>query len=168
MNTQKHIHKIPVQRSRAHGFYYGNCATLAIAGAYEADTIEVGELFKLIGEHPNHGVSERAINKIIRFLSTTKRKPTPVYVPNTQYYSIFRFVNKIKKGEYLVSFDEHLAHYVDGVFYDNFILENTELVLTKREIRKIVGWWKINDEKEENFTSSSTSGCTSASYWSYG
>lgn len=145
MNPKRRISKIPVQRSRAHGFYYGNCATLAIAGAYDIAPGEVGQLFKLINEDPEKGVSEQAINKIIKFLANTKRKPTPIYIPNKEHYSIFRFVSKIKEGEYLVSFDEHLAHYIDGVFYDNFILDNMDLLLNKKEIRKIVGWWKISN-----------------------
>lgn len=125
---------IPIERPLIDRFKFGNCATIAIAQAFNTSEYTVEVLFRSINANPLLGVTHYEVRKVVHLL---KEKKIPY---NSTKRSLYSFTKKYNKGKYLLSLDNHLTYLEDGVLYDAFY-SNFKAWLMKAHL---LGYWKLS------------------------
>jgi hypothetical protein len=126
-------------------FAFGNCASVAIAGAFGLRVMDVCEVFERMGFDWVEGVSFNECQKTIYFLGRTLRRKV-VYRKNRIKGSYSSFAKVLADGGiYIMHFDEHLSLLENGVVYDSYF----KGMDGKKKFEKWMpnGWWVIKDVK---------------------
>lgn len=121
-------------------FSFGNCAAVAIAGAFELPLWFVNEQFRARGilDPATDGVTFNDCQSVIYGLG--RRSGRKVVHRKLHYLINYNGISKIMMdGTYIVHFDEHLSLLQDGVVYDDYFIDNP--IRFKQWVP--CGWWVI-------------------------
>jgi len=143
MKTKKLNLKVDFNMSRA-DFTYGNCAMLAICGAFNLSMDAIRIICSFYGINPDSGISyfecKKLITKISKCSACYRRAD---YTPNKSGIKYGQLIGLFNQNSYLVMFDEHLSYVEKSVIYDTY-LRNNDVEGRDRWLNQIpTGWWKI-------------------------
>lgn len=120
-------------------YFYGNCAVVAIAQAFNRPVDHVETLFQL-GKIKKYykGVTTLECKKIINTLGVLTKTNTR-YVSFKNRKNLLRLVSSRKRGRYIYCLDNHLCLSKNGTLIDSYLVYDE--VLLKRA--KVIGVWEI-------------------------
>jgi hypothetical protein len=135
--------KISLQPAKCKGvFRFGNCASLAIGGAFDIDLRALTVIAKAIKlDLTQEGLTFGECQRLITYLCK-EFKYTNFYTPNTTKVSYTQFLNILPKGKYILDVGEHLSYYEDMVVYDSYMED-------PKDFQRVIptGWWQIEERK---------------------
>lgn len=142
--------KVDIQPSKQN-FYYGNCALIAIAQAFDMPVnalvavCDALKMNKLGQDYKEEGLSFYQCKKIINHLAHSYRC-TCTYIPNRSKVTYNQMLLLLNLGKYLTMWDIHLSYAEKGIIYDSYLHHFGSSTDKDLDITRIVptGWWKVN------------------------
>lgn len=144
--------EIEIVRTEGDRFCFGNCATIAIAQAFEVSDRAITGGFLQMGASPREGVTTIECRRLMKQLCKPQGRRI-YYFTNRTHISLKQWLKRHQKGTYLINQDNHLAYLENGVFKDDWFYSNWRYSHMDKEdvlkLGKFMGWWKI--EKLKNY-----------------
>ncbi len=127
---------------QAPGFYSvsGKCAIIAIAHYFKWDFDATERAFKLAGYNIRKGDGANAIQckKVIETGALLSGKRV-LYTSNRNGLAVKTFLNKHKRGEFILNQDGHVSLVKKGTVIDHWDTDNF----------KLIGWWQVYPSKKQ-------------------
>lgn len=128
-------------------FTFGNCATGAMAHAFDVSVDLITNVFKLMGSDCKDGCTYNECRKMIYFMGKSCNKE----IKYIKWGNTLRsFINRHKKGKYLILEDIHLSYYENGIIHDSYkaigLLNIFRCIEIDALSNNILGAWEITDK----------------------